>query len=146
MLEPDKGLHENLVQFDFRSLYPSIIISKNISPDVLVEGEVENPDDYNVSPEHDLKFMKSPQGFIPSVIDKILQERFRIKREMKACDNTMYGIYGFPRFRWYSFECAKAITSWGRQYIKRAMKESEKYGFKAIYADTDGFYAKYVKK
>ncbi len=165
VLEPDKGLHENLVQFDFRSLYPSIIISKNISPDVLVEGEVENPDDYNVSPEHDLKFMKSPQGFIPSVIDKILQERFRIKREMKACDdstekkaldvqqqaikrlaNTMYGIYGFPRFRWYSFECAKAITSWGRQYIKRAMKESEKYGFKAIYADTDGFYAKYVKK
>ena len=38
------------------------------------------------------------------------------------------------------------ITSWGRQYIKYAMKESEKYGFKAIYADTDGFYAKYVKK
>ena len=32
--EPEKGLHENLVQFDFRSLYPSLIISKNISPDV----------------------------------------------------------------------------------------------------------------
>ena len=29
--EPEKGLHENLVQFDFRSLYPSLIISKNIS-------------------------------------------------------------------------------------------------------------------
>ncbi|WP_407432328.1 DNA polymerase domain-containing protein [Methanobrevibacter sp.] len=165
VLEPDKGLHENLVQFDFRSLYPSIIISKNISPDVLIEDDVDNPDEYNMSPEHELKFRKTPQGFIPSVIDKILQERFRIKREMKACDdpterkaldvqqqaikrlaNTMYGIYGFPRFRWYSFECAKAITSWGRQYIKHAMKESEKYGFKAIYADTDGFYAKYVKK
>ncbi len=26
--EPEKGLHDNLVQFDFRSLYPSIIISK----------------------------------------------------------------------------------------------------------------------
>ena len=24
------------------------------------------------------------------------------------------------------------------------MKEAETYGFKAIYADTDGFYAKYV--
>ena len=164
VLEPIKGLHENLVQFDFRSLYPSIIISKNISPDVLIEGDVEEGMEYNVSPEHDLKFKKSPQGFIPSVIDKILQERFRIKRQMKACEdpterkaldvqqqaikrlaNTMYGIYGFPRFRWYSFECAKAITSWGRQYIKHAMKESEKYGFKAIYADTDGFYAKYEK-
>ena len=162
--EPETGLHENLVQFDFRSLYPSIIISKNISPDVMVIGDVENEDDYNISPEHGLKFKKSPQGFIPSVIDKILQERFRIKREMKESTdetekrslnvqqqaikrlaNTMYGIYGFPRFRWYSFECAKAITSWGRQYIKSSIKKAEEYGFYAIYADTDGFYAKYKK-
>ena len=163
--EPETGLHENLVQFDFRSLYPSIIISKNISPDVMVLGDVENEDEYNVSPEHGLKFKKSPKGFIPSVIDKILQERFRIKREMKATEdpqqkkaldvqqqaikrlaNTMYGIYGFPRFRWYSFECAKAITSWGRQYIKSSIKKAEEFGFYAIYADTDGFYAKYKKE
>ncbi len=162
--EPEIGLHENLVQFDFRSLYPSIIISKNISPDVLVIGDVENRDEYNISPEHDLKFKKEPKGFIPSVISKILNERFKIKKAMKASvdpterktldvqqqaikrlANTMYGIYGFPRFRWYSFECAKAITSWGRKYIKSSMKEAEKYGFYAIYADTDGFYAKYKK-
>ena len=162
--EPEIGLHENLVQFDFRSLYPSIIISKNISPDVLVIGDVENRQDYNISPEHDLKFKKAPKGFIPSVIAKILNERFKIKKAMKASvdptekktldvqqqaikrlANTMYGIYGFPRFRWYSYECAKAITSWGRQYIKRAMKKAEDYGFYAIYADTDGFYAKYKK-
>ena len=163
--EPETGLHENLVQFDFRSLYPSIIISKNISPDVLEMGDVDDEDEYNISPEHGLKFKKNPQGFIPSVIDKILQERFRIKREMKASTdetekkaldvqqqaikrlaNTMYGIYGFPRFRWYSFECAKAITSWGRQYIKSSIKKAEEYGFYAIYADTDGFYAKYKKE
>ena len=163
--EPEKGLHENLVQFDFRSLYPSIIISKNISPDVMYLGDVEDDDEYNISPEHGIKFKKDPKGFIPSVIDKILQERFRIKREMKACEdpqqkkaldvqqqaikrlaNTMYGIYGFPRFRWYSFECAKAITSWGRQYIKSSIKKAEEFGFHAIYADTDGFYARYEKE
>ena len=163
--EPEKGLHENLVQFDFRSLYPSIIISKNISPDVMYLGDVENEDEYNIAPEHGIKFKKDPQGFIPSVINKILQERFRIKREMKASDddaerkaldvqqqaikrlaNTMYGIYGFPRFRWYSFECAKAITSWGRQYIKSSIEKAEEFGFYAIYADTDGFYAKYKKE
>jgi len=163
--EPETGLHENLVQFDFRSLYPSLIISKNISPDVMELGDVEDEDEYNISPEHGIKFKKSPQGFIPSVIDKILQERFRIKREMKASNdpqqkkaldvqqqaikrlaNTMYGIYGFPRFRWYSFECAKAITSWGRQYIKSSIKKAEEFGFYTIYADTDGFYAKYQKK
>ena len=171
--EPEKGLHENLVQFDFRSLYPSLIISKNISPDVLVKDDDLDyfaegndmdldTDEYYVCPEHYYKFKKEPKGFIPSVVGDILDERFKLKREMKACEdpvlkrsldvqqqalkrlaNTMFGSFGFLRFRWYSFECAQAITAWGRQHIKKAMKEAEKYGFYAIYADTDGFYAKY---
>lgn len=200
--EPEKGLHENLVQFDFRSLYPSLIISKNISPDVIyndkleknysfsdefmlddinqmnIEDSIENTSinkinnekdnsdvkDYYVCPEHYHKFKKEPQGFIPSVMGNILAERVKIKTMMKTSNdpiikksldvqqqalkrlaNTMYGVYGFSRFRWYSFECAQAITAWGRQHIKKAMKEAENYGFYAIYADTDGFYAKYDK-
>lgn len=185
--EPEKGLHENLVQFDFRSLYPSLIISKNISPDVLikenlnkysyfgdetvydelddVDFESKDTEDYYVCPEHNHKFRKEPQGFIPSVMGDILAERVKIKTRMKASEdpiikksldvqqqalkrlaNTMYGVYGFSRFRWYSFECAQAITAWGRQHIKKAMNEAENYGFYAIYADTDGFYAKYNLK
>ena len=192
--EPEIGLHENLVQFDFKSLYPTLIISKNISPDVLVKdntsynakfedfedyetgydeidnqreeelsSQIDNDEDYYISPEHFFKFKKEPQGFIPSALEDILNERFAVKNRMKATDdpvlkksldvqqqalkrlaNTMYGVYGFLRFRWYSFECAQSITAWGRQHIKKAMKEAEAYGFKAIYADTDGFYAKYV--
>lgn len=189
--EPEIGLHENLVQFDFKSLYPTLIISKNISPDVLVKdnvsynakfedfetgydeidnlaeeelsSEIDNDEDYYISPEHFFKFKKEPQGFIPSALEGILNERFAVKNRMKETDdpvlkksldvqqqalkrlaNTMYGVYGFLRFRWYSFECAQSITAWGRQHIKKAMKEAEDYGFKAIYADTDGFYAKYV--
>lgn len=179
--EPEKGLHDNLVQFDFRSLYPSIIISKNVSPDVLLkkhlgddynianylykEEEIdEDENKFNISPEYDNKFAKTPKGFIPSVIGNVISERLKIKKQMKETKdptekrilkvqqdalkrlaNTMYGIYGFSRFRWYSMECAESITAWGRDYIKETMKKSEEYGFKAIYADTDGFYAKYDK-
>ena len=166
--EPEIGLHENLVQFDFKSLYPTLIISKNISPDVLHKDSVsynskfedfetgydeidmyldENPsedvdeEDYYVCPEHFFKFKKEPQGFIPSALEDVLNERFRVKNRMKQTEdpilrksldvqqqalkrlaNTMYGVYGFLRFRWYSFECAQAITAWGRQHIKKAMK------------------------
>ena len=68
------------------------------------------------------------------------------QQAIKRLANTMYGIYGFPRFRWYSFDCAKAITAWGRLYIKSSIKQAEEYGFQTIYADTDGFYAKYKRK
>ncbi|HSO25795.1 MAG TPA: DNA-directed DNA polymerase, partial [Methanobacteriaceae archaeon] len=196
--EPDIGLHDNIVQFDFRSLYPSIIISKNVSPDTLVKESVQgviecideeidiqenshldddsdnnhgnnfNEDkntknrDYHLAPEYGYKFLKEPQGFIPSVIGQILTERSRLKKKMndtedlmekkilnvqqdalKRLANTMYGVYAYSRFRWYSIECAESITAWGRDYIKKTMKKAERFGFHSIYADTDGFYATY---
>ncbi|MGL6298749.1 MAG: DNA polymerase domain-containing protein, partial [Methanobacteriaceae archaeon] len=182
--EPEKGLHENLVQFDFRSLYPSIIISKNVSPDALVKktsktstltenSSIESEKDksstdnekFNIAPEYGHTFVKEPQGFIPSVIGNVLTERTKIKEAMKTCEdpaekkslsvqqdalkrlaNTMYGVYGYSRFRWYSFECAESITAWGRDFIKDTIEQAEEYGFHTIYADTDGFYAKYDQK
>jgi DNA polymerase I len=35
VMEPAKGLHEDLVVFDYRSLYPSIIVTHNIDPSTL---------------------------------------------------------------------------------------------------------------
>jgi DNA polymerase I len=158
--EPVKGLHENIVSFDFKSLYPSLIISKNISPDTLIKSEVD--EEFYTAPEVPHKFRKEPKGFVPSVIGDLLRERAKIKDIMKKTDdpieyrilnvqqqalktlaNSMYGLYGFARFRWYSRECADAVTAWGRDYIKKTMEKAEEYGFKAIYADTDGFYATY---
>ena len=161
--DPVKGLHENIVSFDFKSLYPSIIISKNISPDTIIKGETE--EEYYTAPEVPHKFRKEPQGFIPSIIGELLQERAKIKKLIKKTDdpveqrilnvqqealktlaNSMYGVYGYARFRWYRHECADAVTAWGRDYIKKTMKKAEEFGFKAIYADTDGFYATYTGK
>lgn len=158
--DPVKGLHENIVYFDFRSLYPSIIISKNVSPDTLVDEC--NPEDCHISPEGGYMFLKEPAGFVPSIIGNILSERVRLKTMMKESENdeekkilnvqqealkrlanSMYGVYGYSRFRWYRLECADAITAWGRDYIKKTMVKAEKFGFKPVYADTDGFYAVY---
>lgn len=161
--EPEKGLFEHIAYLDFKSLYPTIIIAQNISPDTFTTGEGLDEDDYYVCPENGYKFLKQPKGFIPSIIGNILDERQKIKKLMKeekvpeqkkAYDfeqqglkrlaNSMYGVYGYSRFRWYKKECGAAITAWGREYIQNAMKKSEKYGFKPIYADTDGFYATYI--
>ncbi len=155
--EPVKGLHTNIYYFDFRSLYPSIIISKNISPDTLVE---EDNGECHIAPEFGYKFRKTPQGFIPSVVREVLENRMRIKSMMgestdyreiqvlnyqqeafKRLASTIYGLYNHSTFRWYSIECSEAITAWGRDFLKKTMEKSEKHGFKPIYADTDGFYA-----
>nr|CAB81809.1 DNA polymerase [Pyrococcus glycovorans] len=156
--EPEKGLWEGLVSLDFRSLYPSIIITHNVSPDTLNrEGCME----YDVAPEVKHKFCKDFPGFIPSLLKRLLDERQEIKRRMKASKdpiekkmldyrqraikilaNSYYGYYGYAKARWYCKECAESVTAWGREYIEFVRKElEEKFGFKVLYIDTDGLYA-----
>jgi DNA polymerase I len=155
--EPVKGLHTNIYYFDFGSLYPTIIVSKNISPDTLVGDDVE---DCHIAPEFGYKFRKTPQGFIPSVVAKLLENRIQKKAIMKESKDprefqmlnfqqealkrltsTIYGLYNHSTFRWYSIECSEAITAWERDFLQKTMEKSEEHGFKPIYADTDGFYA-----
>jgi DNA polymerase I len=155
--EPVTGLHENIFYFDFRSLYPSIIIAKNISPETLCENGDEET--CHIAPEFGYKFKKEPIGFIPTITSQILNDRIRIKSIMKESANleekqvlnlrqealktlisTIYGLFNHPKYRWYCVEASEAITAWGRDYLKNAMKDAERHGLKVLYADTDGFF------
>lgn len=158
--EPVPGLHENIFYFDFRSLYPSIIVAKNISPETFTEdGDEES---CHIAPEFGYKFKKEPVGFIPQVTSQILNKRFQIKAMMKESTppgerrildirqkalktlvSTIYGLYNHSTYRWYSIECSEAITAWGREFLKKTMDKAEEKSFKVVYADTDGFYATY---
>ncbi len=156
--EPVQGLHENIVYFDFRSLYPSIIVAKNISPETLSkDGDEES---CYIAPEFGYKFKKEPIGFIPAATSQILNDRIRIKSMMKESTNpeekqmlnfrqearktlisTIYGLFNHPQYRWYCIEASEAITAWGRDFLEKTMEDAENHGFKVLYADTDGFYA-----
>lgn len=156
--EPVHGLYEDIFYFDFRSLYPSIIIAKNISPDTFTEDGDEGK--CHVAPEFGYKFKKEPVGFIPRVTAQILEDRIRTKSRMKESTDpekrqildfrqnalktlisTIYGLFNHSTYRWYSIEASEAITAWGREFLKRTMEDAGKEGFKVLYADTDGFYA-----
>ena len=156
--EPERGLWNNIVYLDFRSLYPSIIITHNVSPDTLNR---EGCKEYDVAPQVGHKFCKDFPGFIPSLLGDLLEERQKIKKRMKATidplekklldyrqraikilANSFYGYYGYAKARWYCKECAESVTAWGREYIETTIREIEgKFGFKVLYADTDGFFA-----
>lgn len=155
--EPIQGLQENIFYFDFRSLYPSIIVAKNISPETLCqEGDEET---CHITPEFGYKFKKEPMGFIPTVTSQILNERIKIKSMMKESTDpeerqilnfrqealktlisTIYGLYNHPQYRWYCVEASEAITAWGKDFLTKTMKKAEQHGLKPVYADTDGFF------
>ena len=162
VMEPKPGLYENLVVLDFMSLYPSIIVSKNISPSSLNKSKgYKSPDIVEESGRKVNYYFDKKESFIPSVIKDIILRRQRIKEilkgkkdsvlkarsyGLKTIMNAAYGYYAFFGARWYSKECASAITAFAREYIQEAIKGAEKFGLNVIYADTDGFAAVLNKK
>lgn len=154
--QPQPGIYNNIAIFDFRSLYPSIIVAHNICPSTLKGKCPENQREY-LPNNSNIWFCKDKVGFIPSVIRDLVERRKRIKeilKNMKPSDksytilnarsyaiktiaNAMYGYLGFSNSRWYNLDCASAITNWGRYYIQKAISEAEKQNFKVIYGDTD---------
>ena len=157
VLEPERGLHENVVCLDFASMYPSIMISFNISPDTLSR---ENCDCY-VAPEVGHRFLKKPDGFFKRILRMLIERRREIKRQMKELENSpqyvllnikqetlkiltnsFYGYTGWGLARWYCRECAEATTAWGRHFIKKSASIAESMGFQVLYGDTDSIFIK----
>src|SRR3989344_728936 len=163
VMEPKPGLHKDLVVLDFMSLYPSIIVSKNISPSSLnYNTGYKSPEVVDESGKKINYYFDEKEDFIPSVIRELIARRQRI-REMikenkgdnvlearsyglKTIANSSYGYYAFFGARWYSKECASSITAFGREFVQDIIKKAEKFGLDVIYADTDGFAATLGKK
>lgn len=167
---PEPGLYENIAVLDFRGMYPSIIVSYNIDPFTLSKnddrtGESANNANVHLSPTA-ARFLKKPQGLIPRVVEMLLEQRGKIKNELKKSKketeewryltarsnalkiltNSFYGYLGYARSRWYSRECAESTTAWGRQHIQETIESAEKNGFKVLYGDTDSIFIIYKNK
>ncbi|MBN2067768.1 MAG: DNA polymerase [Candidatus Diapherotrites archaeon] len=153
--EPLPGLHENIAVLDFSSLYPTIIISHNVSPDTVGCPHKECMEK-NLAPNKQW-FCSKKSGLIPEILETLFERRIKLKRQAKKLDrkspefvilnarqqalkillNSFYGYLLYSRSRFYSREAGSAVTAWGRQYVQWVGSEAEKAGFELLYNDTD---------
>ncbi|MEK6835829.1 MAG: DNA-directed DNA polymerase [Nanoarchaeota archaeon] len=155
VMEPKIGFYKDVVFFDYMSLYPSIIVAKNIDPgtfNIEERGyktpEILDEQERKVFYYFDTKF----EGFIPKVVKDLIVRRNRIKEIMKqeksvalearnyalkTVANSSYGMLAFFGARYYCRECAASITAFGREFIQDTIKKAQEEGFEVIYSDTD---------
>jgi DNA polymerase I len=164
VLKPSPGVHRNVAVLDFTSMYPSLMIKYNISPDTYVPpDEVVDESEVNIAPEVGHAFRKSPPGFYKKVLERLLEARRRVREKMKGLDpespeyrllderqralkvvaNATYGYCGWVGARWYKREVAEATTAWGRKVITETIATARKLGLTVIYGDTDSIFVKY---
>ncbi|MBU3924047.1 MAG: DNA-directed DNA polymerase [Nanoarchaeota archaeon] len=137
VFEPVPGLYDDLVMFDFTSMYASVIISYNLSKSTLNEdGETFN----------------EKAGFFPTMLGEVVETRKKYKKEYvanpsgmlkarsnayKLLANAAYGYQGFFGARYYCREAAAATARLAKENILSAIDKIEKGGYKIIYSDTD---------
>jgi DNA polymerase elongation subunit (family B) len=104
--DPQKGIYDWILSFDFASLYPNLIVQFNMSPETIVNEEREfyKPKDFlenenlkNRKPQYAMAangvyFRKDQQGVLPALIEEVYAERVAIKNNMLSLQNQLEHI------------------------------------------------------
>lgn len=139
VLTPKKGLLENIVILDYKSLYPTIMMAHNLC--YTTEVVAERPDDVFEAPSGGVFVsQKVAKGIVPAILEELLNRRQATREKMKTANeeeyrvldatqlalkillNSFYGYSGYARARLYSLTLASAVTSFGRENILRTKK------------------------
>ncbi len=158
--KPEPGLYKDIVIADFRSLYPTIIASHNISLETFCCDCCRDEAEKAPLEREEYWYCTKKKGLISSSIEHLINRRMRVKEilaktkrkdkkyllldarqdALKVLANASYGYFAFFGARWYCLECAKSITAWGRHYIHKVIDAAQKQGFNVIYSDTDSIF------
>ncbi len=169
VMEPTcQGIVNDAHVADFASLYPSIIITWNMSPEtkraIPINGPV--PAGHCRSPLTGIGFATDVQGILPAALVTMIAMRKKWsdlaatlppgtpeakdaqRRSMayKVAANSFYGVVGSPYSRYFDRQVAESVTQNGVWLIKRTIFEASERGMDVFYGDTDSFFARGVSQ
>jgi len=146
VLDSRPGLYRNILVFDFKSLYPSLIRTFNIDPLTHVAAPAADGDVLR-SPSG-AAFRRDEAGILPALVARLWDERARARaagdavgaQATKILMNSLFGVLGSPASRLFSPAVANAITIAGRHVIRLAAAAVAARGHTVIYGDTDSLF------
>ncbi|KYF61183.1 DNA polymerase II [Sorangium cellulosum] len=147
VLEPLPGLYRNIVVYDYKSLYPSLIRTFNIDPLTFVAGDGAPPEALIVTPGG-AAFRRGEPGILPELVARLWDERAEARRAgdergamaIKILMNSLFGVLGSPASRLFSPAVANAITSAGQHVIRLTAEAVRRAGHRVLYGDTDSLF------
>ena len=145
VLDAQAGLFSNVLVFDFRSLYPSLMRTFNIDPLAFARS---GRDDDIVAP-NGARFART-EGILPAILAAYAREREAAIAAgdetaayvYKILQNSFYGVLGTSSCRYGRSELASAITSFGKYFLTTARDWFEARGYPVIYGDTDSVFVR----
>ena len=147
--QPIIGLHGDVAQIDFSSMYPAIMVKHNISPETV--GRMA--DGVSISAEQD----DAPEGLIPKTLRPLLEKRLMLKNILSDLDPrdcrveilkarasalkwllvVCFGYLGYKNARFGKIESHEAVTAMSRELMLQAKEVVEDMGFTVLHMYVD---------
>lgn len=151
---PAVGIHENVHELDFSSLYPNIICTRNISPETIrcpCHDRRDVPDlGYSIC---------DTSGYLPEVLQPIIDDRDEIKAAIESTEDpeqkatlegksaalkwilvSCFGYQGFSNAKFGRIECHEAINAYAREILLDAKEQLENGGWRVVHGIVDSLW------
>ena len=165
VMEPKcHGIERDIHVVDFSGMYPSIILTWNMSPEtkraIAVNGPI--PAGHCRSPSTRVGFSTEHAGILCEAVKKIRAMRKhyqklqaslppgtpewtdagRLSTAYKVIANAFYGVVGSPFSRFFDRQIAESVSQNGVWLAQKTRYEAETRGMEVVYMDTDSLFVR----
>ena len=154
--QPTIGLHSQVAEIDFISMYPSIMEHFNISPETVGKGSTNG----TFVPELEMTIDQDHRGLVPDTLQPLLEKRIKLKQALAGMNPkdtrylpykaqssahkwllvTCFGYLGYKNARFGRIEAHEAVTAYGREALLRAKEAAEDLGYRVLHMYVDGLW------
>ncbi len=150
--QPIPGVYRQVAQIDFASMYPSIMVNYNISPETVGTSAP-------TSLMH-VRRADEQEGLVAQTLRPLLDKRLAIKRQLMELDPrdcrvkalkaraaalkwllvVCFGYLGYKNARFGKIESHEAVTSLSRELLLQAKEIAEEMGFTVLHMYVDSLF------
>ena len=154
IFNPPLGYHEDVAELDFVSMYPTIMVEKNVSPETVNCRCCRN----DAVPELGYTICEKREGIVPATLRAVVQKRAHYKKlkwQYKGKDESLFrkydrrqnalkwmlvscfGYLGYKNARFGKIEAHESVNAFSRDAILTAKELAEERGFRMLHAIID---------
>ena len=161
--EVEPGTKNWVAVLDFKSMYPSIMISNNICSTTLIRDADKDPSHF-ISPVTETRYLSKEDrvGLVPLLLQGLMDSRDKYKKAysealesgdedgaflndqlqyaVKILMNSFYGVFASSFYRFTHEKLGASITEWARYNITEIISNLEYDGYDVVYSDTDSIF------
>jgi DNA polymerase elongation subunit (family B) len=157
--EPEVGIHDNIGEVDFSSMYPALMVKNNISAETVLCKCC--PNSHLRIPELNYNICEKRVGIVPKALKLIVEKRLHYKRLKEEAqterlrqmyDNrqvalkwilvTCFGYLGYKNSKFGTVDGHIGVCAFGRDAFLKAARMAEERGFTVIHGIVDSLWLK----